>query len=108
MTPDQVAALTAIASLVNQVGTWPIGLVVVAVVIGPWIMMGFNTHSMEKRHEAVKRMYEDNVKLVENYEKMANEQADTIRLSTAAITELTTYLRNRTPCHTMLSGKDWK
>lgn len=104
MTPEQIAALTAISSLVSQVGTWPIGLVLVAVVLGPWIMMGYNSHSMDKRHQAVEEMYKNNVKLVENYEKIAAEQADTIRLSTAATTELTTYLKNRTPCHTMLSG----
>jgi hypothetical protein len=105
MTPDQISLSIAIAKIIENIGTWPIGSVIVAVIFGPWIMMGFVSRSMEKRHEAAMRMYEDNVKLVVNYEKIADEQADTIRLSTAATTELTTFLKTRTPCHTMLAGK---
>jgi hypothetical protein len=48
---------------------------------------------MEKKLEAAQKMfdgamemYKNNIKLVENYERIADEQADTIRLSTAAIT----------------------
>lgn len=105
MTPEQIAALSAISSIVAQIGTWPIGSVILAVIFGPWIMMGFVSRSMEKRHEAAMAMYKNNVKLVENYEQIASEQADTIRLSIAATTELTTYLKTKTPCHAMLTGK---
>lgn len=105
MTPEQVAALTAISSIISQIGTWPLGALIAAVVLGPWIMMGFNSRSMEKRLEAAMKMYDDNVKLVENYEKIAAEQADTIRLSTAATTELTTFLKTKTPCHALIAAK---
>ena len=99
MTPEQISALTAIAAIVSKIGTWPIGSIIVAVVFGPWVVMGFITRATEKRHEAVVKMYEDNVKLVENYEKVADEQADTIRLTTAAVVELTIYLKSQVPCH---------
>lgn len=99
MTPDQISALTAIAAIISKIGTWPIGSVVAAVVFGPWIMLWFFVRSIEKRHDAAVQMYEDNVKLVERCEKVEAEQADTIRLTTAAITELTTYLRSQVPCH---------
>ena len=39
-----------------------------------------------------------------NIQKLS-EQADAIRLSIAATTELTTFLKTRTPCHAMMDGK---
>jgi hypothetical protein len=97
MTPEQVAAI------ISKIGTWPLGSIIAAVVFGPWLIMGIISRSMEKRHEAAMKMYESNVKLVEKYERMADEQADTIRLATAATTELTTYLRTKTPCHQLIA-----
>lgn len=112
MTPDQAAALSAIASIIAQIGAWPIGTVIIAVIFGPWIMMWLASRSMEKKHEAAAKMFEtaiemykNNVKLVENYETVAAEQADTIRLSTAATTELTTWLKTKTPCHKLIHGR---
>jgi len=105
MTPDQISALTAIAAIVSKVGTWPIGSIISAVVFGPWVFSWMSTRSMEKRHAAVVQMYEDNCELVIKYQKVADEQADTIRLSTSAIMELTTYLRSRVPCHERISDR---
>ena len=106
MTPDQVSALTAIAAIVSKIGTWPIGSIAAVIVLGPWIFAYMMSNKAEKRHEAVIKMYEDNVQLVKdnaqmvtNYEKIADEQADTIRLSTGAIMELTAYLKIRPTCH---------
>jgi len=98
MSPEQIAALTAIAAIVSKVGTWEIGSIVFAIVFGPWIMMYYVSRSMEKRHNAALAMYENNVKLVQKYDKIAGEQVDTIRLSTSATVELTQYLRGRIPC----------
>jgi hypothetical protein len=42
----------------------------------------------EKRFEAVVRNYENNVILVQNYEKLANDLAGVIHLSTQAMTKL--------------------
>jgi hypothetical protein len=105
MTPDQVAALTSFAAIISQLGAWPIGSVIAAVIFGPWIIMGFVSRSMEKRFEVALQMYEANVELVENYKKVAAEQADTIRLSTAASVELITWLKTRTPCHERITEK---
>ena len=99
MTPDQISGLTAVAAIISKMGTWPIGSIVGAIVFGPWIVMGIVTRGMEKRHESALKMYEENVKLVVHYEKIVDEQADTIRLSTAATTELITYLKMRPPCY---------
>ena len=99
MTPEQIAGLTAVAAIISKIGTWPIGSVLAAVVFGPWVVMGLIARSIEKRHAAVVTMYEENVKLVRNYEKVCDEQGDMIRLSTSATTELITFLKTRTPCH---------
>jgi hypothetical protein len=105
MSPEQITLLAAVAKILESAGTWPIGTLIVGIMLGPWIVMGFVNRSMEKRHEAAVKMYEHNVKLVESYEKMAAEQVDTIRLSTAAITELVTYFKTRTPCAVLLAAK---
>lgn len=112
MTPEQAAAISAISSIIAQVGTWPIGTVIIAVIFGPWVMMWLSSRGIEKKHEAASKMFEaaiemykNNVTLVKNYERIADEQADTIRLSTAATTELTTWLRTRPTCHQLLTGK---
>lgn len=99
MTPDQITALTAVAAIVSKVGTWPIGSVIAAIVGGPWIAMYFISNAQEKRHRLVCKMYEDNVVLVKAYERMAEEQFDTVRLTTAAVTEMTTFLKTQVPCH---------
>lgn len=88
MTPEQIAALTAISTIISKVGTWPIGSIVAAVVFGPWVVMGFISRSMEKRHAAAIRMYEENVKLVESYEKVAEGLQDIIVLSTQTMTQV--------------------
>ena len=112
MTPEQAAAISAIASIISQIGTWPIGTVLITICFGPWIMMWLTARTMEKKIDAAQKMFEgamemykNNVKLVQSYERIADEQADTIRLSTAATTELTTWLRTKATCHQLLTGK---
>lgn len=105
MSPEQISALTAIAAIVSKVGTWPIGSIVFAIVIGPWMMLYFFTRSMAKQLAAAIQMYENSNKLVARYDKMSSEHVDTIRLSTAATVELTQYLRNRVPCFERISER---
>jgi hypothetical protein len=88
VTPDQIAALTAIAAIMSKVGTWPIGSIIAAISFGPWIAMGLISRSMEKRHAAALRMYEENVKLVICYEKVAEGLQDIIVLSTQTMTQV--------------------
>ena len=115
MTPEQVSMLTATAAILERVGTWPIGSIIAAIVLCPWIVLLIVSRSMEKRYaaaeehrNAVVRMYESNVRLVERYEKIAGEQVDTIRLSTSATVELTTYLHGRVPCFQRMEERKGK
>ena len=105
MTPDQISAVTAMAAIVQQMGTWPLGSILLVIVIGPWMGLLVFALFIERRFRQVFTMYEENVKLVINYERLAEQQADTIRLNTAAITELITYLRDRVPCHKRIAER---
>ncbi|NPU84387.1 MAG: hypothetical protein HPY65_07845 [Syntrophaceae bacterium] len=105
MSPEHVSALSSLADIISKIGTWPIEVIIAVVVLGPWVMMYLVSRSIEKRHNAAVQMYESNVKLVQHYEKIASEHVDTIRLSTAATTELTTYLKNRIPCHERIAER---
>ncbi len=88
MTPDQIAALTAMSAFMSNVGTWPLGSIAIAITFGPWVAMGFISRSIEKRHEAAVKMYEDNVKLVVNYEKFAAGMQDILVLNTQTMTQV--------------------
>ena len=101
MTPDQLAALTAIAAIFSKVGTWPIGSIVAAVVFGPWIMMGIIARGMEKRHEAAIQMYTENVKLVVSFEKLAESLQSIIVLSTQTMTGVKDRIDNNLFCPLM-------
>jgi hypothetical protein len=101
VSPEQIAALTAISTIFSKVGTWPIGSIVAAIVFGPWLVMGFISRGMEKRHEAAIKMYEENVKLVINYEKIAEGLQSIIVLSTQTMTSVKNSVDNNLFCPLM-------
>ena len=101
MTPEQIAALTAISTIFSKVGTWPIGSIVAAVVFGPWVMMGIIARGMEKRHEAAILMYTENVKLVVNFEKLAESLQSIVVLSTQTLTGVKDRIDNNLFCPLM-------
>jgi len=101
VTPDQIAALTAVSAIIAKVGTWPIGSVVAAVVFGPWAMMGLIARGMEKRHEAAIAMYTENVKLVVSFEKLAESLQSIIVLSTQTMTGVKDRIDNNLFCPLM-------
>ena len=106
MAPDQVALLTAVAGLLERVGTWPAATLTLTVVIGPWVIALLLARSQERRIEAtnaaqerrfaaVQQMYTDNVRLVESWEgtcRSAERREDDLRsliqLNTQAMTRL--------------------
>jgi hypothetical protein len=82
VTPQDVAALAAIAAIVKQIGAWPLITVFVLVTAGPWIGLWWFTRITEKRHSAVVRMYTDNVSLVKSFDKIATSLQDVVILNT--------------------------
>ncbi len=95
MTPDQWTAVTAIATILDKIGTWPIGTVILVNIIGPWILALVLNRAQEKRFYSMKQMYENNVALVKDYEKttasvekMAQGLIDLVSLNTAKWSEV--------------------
>jgi len=118
MTPaEAIGLLKVISAIMSTMGGWPLGLVLLAVVLGPWLMMGIiawtlqnraaahdkqsvlliagikeqNTAAIkvyETRHTEAVQMYKDNVELVKGYAALAKDQASIIHLNTQAMTRL--------------------
>lgn len=115
MTPQDVAALTAIAAIVKQIGTWPLISIAVLVIIGPWIAVFILNRGQEKRHAEVVEMYTANVRLVTAHEELQEQSQrreevliDLLRLNTEAQTGLITWLKQRTRCVELKGGPGGK
>ena len=116
MDPQQIAAVKAIADVINGLGAMPVGTLVVCLIFGPWIALSYITWQQrrsidqmvkehEKRFESVVRMYESNVRLVEDCEKLANAfrsvidgQQDLIIHNTRSMTEVKDAITNNLFC----------
>ena len=96
MTPTDVALVESVLRIIAEMAGWPIWTVLLVIVVGPWVMAFFLARGQERRFAAVQTMYENNVKLVEGYEKLCQRQdnreeslRDLILLNTQAVTRLT-------------------
>ena len=85
MSPQDASLLASIIGLIKEVGGLPLIGLASLIVIGPWCLSFILARGAERRFEALTRgaerrfettvkMYESNVKLVENYEKFCNTQ----------------------------------
>lgn len=99
----------AMITIFNAIGQGPLIAIIFAVVIGPWIMAFFlfraSEKTQEKRFGAVSEMYENNVRLVENYEHLSQEAAQAnsdqramIMMSTAELTKLQEKIQTNQYC----------
>jgi hypothetical protein len=88
MTPQDVAAFTALVAIIKEIGTWPLFTVVVVMQIGPWVGMMAITYIQGKRHAAAVRMYEDNVILVKSITEIAEGYRDTLLLASQSMTKV--------------------
>jgi hypothetical protein len=88
MTPQDVAALTAMVSIIKEIGTWPLFSIVALMQVGPWVGMLVITHVQGKRHAAAVKMYEDNVILVKSVTSMAEGYRDTLLLASQSMTKV--------------------
>lgn len=69
MTPEQVSALSAVATIISKVGAWPIGSVVALIVLGPWIFQVYISRAQEARAEAERDLYRDKFDQVTEQQK---------------------------------------
>lgn len=88
MTPQDVAALTALAGIIKEIGAWPAVSIVMLMQIGPWVGMLAITHIQGRRHAAAVRMYEDNVILVKSITEIAEGYRDTLLLTAQSMTRV--------------------
>lgn len=105
MTPEQISVINTIALILEKIGTWPAGTVFVVVAFGPWAMMFFISRGQEKRFEAVAKMYENNVQLVKDYEKVAVTLHDLVILNTQTLTGVSDRIDNNLYCPFMRKTK---
>ena len=113
MTPQDLAALTALVAIFEKIGTWPLITIAVSIVICPWIAVFVLNRGQEKRHSEVVKMYQDNVVLVEKHEALQKDSdrredvlVDLLRLNTQAQTSLTAWLKQRTRCSDLKGGHE--
>jgi hypothetical protein len=106
MSPQEIAALSTALQALQEFGKLPLGTLLVIVLVLPWVSLLIytwlnnrlidkfreqfreETDEARKRFEAVVRMYEDNVMLVKNYEKMSGDQQDLIISNTTTMQRL--------------------
>ena len=88
MTPDQISTVTTVLTLLEKLGGAPFYIIALVIVIAPWVATFFFDRSNNRRFEATKKMYEDNVVLVKNYEKLSDVLMDCVVMNTAQWSEV--------------------
>jgi hypothetical protein len=84
MSPEQIAALTALIGVMERMANWPFASLFLVLVIGPYVIQLISNFQVRKALERQIAMYETNVVLVKNYERLADDQKDIITLNTQA------------------------
>lgn len=85
---EEVKVAVTLLELLSKIGGIPLGLIVLTVILGPWVMMFFLNRAQEKRFSSVVSMYENNVVLVETNQSLAKDLKDLIIMNTEAMTHL--------------------
>ena len=117
MTPEQMTTVGVLASLIQTVGPWPLGVLTMCIFLGPWIALLMISRAQdgraskhdkrslemvaaikeefseakavyEKRFESVVNMYERNVELVDAYNKHTGQLTEILTLNIQVQTEL--------------------
>lgn len=111
MTPEQLAAINAVATILSTLGTLPVGTLISLAVLGPWIAMVVVSVTQARRFEAVTQMYKDNVVLVQQYDtlvqqyvKVTENQHSTIVYNTEIMTEVKDAAENNLFCPIVRKG----
>jgi len=63
--PEQTPSFIALYTLLKEIGTWPAGMIVLMIVLWPWCTLIIVSWKLARWFESMKRMYENNVRLVE-------------------------------------------
>ncbi len=105
MDAQTLGLVSAVLTIFQKIGEGPIVISIVAIFLGPWACMAVIAIQQSKRFDAMKAMYESNVKLVEDYEGLARDQRDIITLNTAKWSEATESIRANQYCPAVRTEK---
>ncbi|MGE4319638.1 MAG: hypothetical protein AB7E96_12140 [Deferribacterales bacterium] len=120
MTPEQVAMISAVATLLERVGTWPIGTLIIAVCVTPWALLIWITVTLRKQqddnakamrtqvdefvkvastsNQEFKKMYENNAELVKGFLRLSSDLHDTVVMNIRELTEMKDIAKNNQIC----------
>lgn len=105
MTPEQLAAIKAMADIIQTLGAMPLSTIAAVVLFGPWLVLIFVSMQQSRRFESVAKMYEDNVilvkdyqSLVDGYKKIVDGQQDLIIHTTQVLTSMKEIAENNLYC----------
>lgn len=85
---ELLPVLTSLVNILQAVSGWPFAIFFFIMIVGPWLFATALMYSFRKRFEAVVGMYESNVRLVEKYEKVAEDLQSVIIMNTQAMTRV--------------------
>jgi hypothetical protein len=134
MTPESVAAVSAIVGIVERIGLMPIGVVFLLVQASPLVVCLAIMHGQakqnqtrmdedrkrfddqitctrdlagqaEKRFDGVVQMYENNACLVRNYEKLAEDQRELLTINIESLTKVKEAIATNMFCPVI---RDWR
>ncbi|MFH2012503.1 MAG: hypothetical protein ABIJ37_07395 [Pseudomonadota bacterium] len=88
MSVEQIALLSAIIGLIGKIGTWPLLSIIFILLIGPWIFSSILFLQQGKRLEAAINMYDENVKLVEKDQELAEGFKEIVMMNTRAMQKM--------------------
>jgi len=102
---EQLAAITAMAKILEMIGSWPVGTVLAALFIGPWLMSALLSRAADRRHAEMARMYENNVELLRQTQEiarqgqsLAQDLKDYIVYNTEVMSGVKTMIENNLNC----------
>jgi len=98
MTPGELSTIASFMKIISSVSGWPLGMIVFFIVIGPWLASFLLVYLQTRRFEKVVSMYENNVKLVEDYSKLATDLHDVVIMNTQAMTRLVDSIKTNQYC----------
>jgi len=98
MTPQQLAGIAALIRALTSLNSWPFHLIIFSMVVGPWIAAFVLVNIQTRRFEGVVKMYENNVVLVENYEKLAKDLHDVVIMNTQIVQRLADEIKTNQFC----------
>jgi hypothetical protein len=76
MGPEHLKLMAAVLAFLKEFGSWPIVMILLVMIVGPWILAVILAWGQSKRFDAVAEMYKNNVELVKGYESVCKVQGD--------------------------------